>query len=215
MTDEPVVERWEGYGYTNIDTIATAEILGGTTYDAGITGQLDQTDVSRERYRYPKETGYTANLTPGTHVPGTPVTEWGSVSDGRANNRGTPAGILPGKTRPGYTYLTDGMFIERDRIPRIGVHQTVTGYGIPDCEVLISGELGITTAAKTDARGIWWAYLPVDDYSKASVRSFVANGGKVYKLLEQTEREEGFIWDEVMQCITRTGNGFRMISRMV
>lgn len=132
-----------------------------------------------------------------------------------ATEEANKSGFSTGTKRTGYTFLPPDMFTERDRIPRIGIHQTITGYGIADCDVLISGKLGITTAAKTDGRGVWWAYLPVDDYSNASIRSFVMNGGKVYEMLEQTERDEGYIWDEVMKCITRTGNGYRMISRMV
>jgi hypothetical protein len=107
-----------------------------------------------------------------------------------------------------------GMFTERDRVPRIGVHQTVSGYGIPEANIIISGKLGISTAVKTDGRGVWWSYLPMDDYSKADIRSFT-DSGKVYELLKQVEREEGYIWDEIMKRIGKSGAGQIMISRQV
>ncbi|MDV0441576.1 hypothetical protein [Methanorbis furvi] len=187
-----------------------ADIYRGVTYPAATTARFTSPE---NRTRYPKETTYTCNTAPGTRSGWVPAGERQAVR--QRSDRMTISGIYRGKTYTAKTSHVPAMYTERDRIPRIGVHQTVTGYGIADCDVLISGKLGITTAAKTDARGVWWAYLPVDDYTKASIRSFVENGGKVYKMLKQTEREEGYIWDEVMQCITRTGNGFRMISRMV
>lgn len=118
-----------------------------------------------------------------------------------------------GKTYQAKVSKVPGMFTERDKIPRIGVHQTLSGYGIPNVDVLITGKMGITTAAKTDERGIWWEYLPVDDYSNADIRSF--GGGYVYKMMDQFEREDGYIWDELMKRITPTGAGYRMIYRFV
>lgn len=170
-------------------------------------------DDTKTRTRYAKEDSWFSQTETANKSGSAPGQELDSVLS--ATEHGEKSGFATGTKRTGYTFLPPEMFTERDRTPRIGVHQTVTGYGIANCDVLISGKLGITTAAKTDARGIWWAYLPVDDYTKADIRSFVENSGKVYKLLEQTEREEGYIWDEVMKCITRTGNGFRMISRVV
>lgn len=202
---------------TELDTVlylhvpaTIADIYRGVTYPAGTTARFASPE---NRTRYPAGTTYTCNTAPGTRSGWIPAAERQAVK--QRSERMTISGIYRGKTYTAKTSHVPAMYTERDRIPRIGVHQSLTGYGIADCDVLISGKLGITTAAKTDARGIWWAYLPIDDYSKADIRSFVENGGKVYKLLQQTEREEGYIWDEVMRCITRTGNGFRMISRVV
>lgn len=202
---------------TELDTVlylhvpaTIADIYRGVTYPAGTTARFTSPE---SRTRYPAGTSYTCNTAPGT------LGGWVAAATRQAikqrSDRIAISGIYQGKSYTAKTAHVPAMYTERDRIPRIGVHQTITGYGIPNCDVLISGKLGITTAAKTDARGIWWAYLPVDDYSNASIRSFVMNGGKVYEMLEQTERDEGYIWDEVMKCITRTGNGYRMISRVV
>lgn len=124
------------------------------------------------------------------------------------------SGNYRGKKYTSKTSLLPGMFTERDRVPRIGVHQTVSGYGIAGANIIISGKLGISTAVRTDGRGIWWSYLPMDDYSKADIRSFT-DSGKVYELLKQVEREEGYIWDEVMKRIGKSGAGQMMISRQV
>ncbi len=183
---------------------------GFAIYDSPINQKRFTSPDDRERC----PAGTAATI---THVPGE-VSGW---EPGQEYTAGTQnfeliekSGMYRGKVYTAKTSLPPGMYMERDRIPRIGIHKTISGYGIAGSDIIITGENGISSTFKTDERGVWWGYLPVDDYSNADIRSFVMEGGKVYKLLKQTEREEGYIWDEIMQCITTTGNGYRMISRV-
>jgi hypothetical protein len=189
--------------------ISTGDISGnyrGVTYDSIKEPRFVSPD---ERSRVSRETGYFANgylaeqsgWVPASTFPGIfPRPESAVVS-----------GQYRGTVYDAVWYNPPGMYTERDRIPRIGVHQSLTGYGIPNVDVLITGKLGITSTARTDDRGIWYAYLPVDDYSDADIRSF--GNGYIYQLMEQKERPEGYIWDEVMKRVTPPTSGFRMIYR--
>lgn len=204
------VEIWEGISHNH--SLGTIQgFVTGNSLSAEI-GFFRLIDEDKERYRNPKETAETLNLKSGIRLAGTSPKE----IDGFVYHfdLGKVTGIKSGKARSGKTSLFSAMYSERDRIPRIGVHKTISGYGIAGSDIIITGKNGISSTFKTDERGVWWGYLPVDDYSNANIRSFVMSGGKVYKLLEQTEREEGYIWDEIMQCITTSGNGYRMISRV-
>ncbi len=185
-------------------------LTGFAVYDSPIAQKTFTSPENRERC--PAGTAATVTHTPGE------ISEW---ITGQEYTAGTilhtlmeKSGIYRGKTFKAKTAIPPGMYMERDKIPRIGVHKTISGYGIAGSDIIITGKEGKSSTFKTDERGVWWGYLPVDDYSEADIRSFIMEGGKVYKLLEQTEREEGYIWDEIMQCITTTGNGYRMISRV-
>ena len=169
-------------------------------------------DVSRLRVRGDRDALETVNIPTAEKSGWTPATSRESASITAAPM--AISGNYRGKKYTSKTSLLPGMFTERDRVPRIGVHQTVSGYGIPGANIIISGKLGISTAVRTDGRGVWWSYLPMDDYSKADIRSFT-DSGKVYELLKQVEREEGYIWDEIMKRIGKSGAGQMMISRQV
>ncbi|MDD3976865.1 MAG: hypothetical protein PHI15_01780 [Methanomicrobium sp.] len=185
-------------------------LIGFQILDCPSYQRIFSTDEERERCT----AGTAATI---THAPG----EISGRIYGQEYTAGTilldlmgKSGIYCGKEYAAKTPSLPAMYSERDKIPRIGVHKTISGYGIAGSDIIITGKNGISSTFKTDARGVWYGYLPVDDYSNADLRSFVMEGGKVYKLLEQIEREEGYIWDEIMQCITTSGNGYRMISRV-
>jgi len=190
-----------------------AVIIGGYRGPEYVTRTaFTKEDVSRLRVRYARDVLSTVCISL--------MDKSGWVPAGfrdASSTEGAPASISGNHRGKKYTSKTSyvpGMFSERDRVPRIGVHQTVSGYGIPVANIIISGKLGISTAVKTDGRGVWWSYLPMDDYSKADIRSFT-DSGKVYLLLKQVEREEGYIWDEVMKRIGKSGAGQMMVSRQV
>lgn len=116
-----------------------------------------------------------------------------------------------GRARVGVTSINNGMFSARDRLARVGVVHTPSGLRIPRAEVLLFGAEN-NIALRTDGRGIWWGYLPVDVYSDAV---YIGRSGAVFELAEETEDppESGILYHMVRRRGRGTLGGYRMIHR--
>jgi hypothetical protein len=114
-----------------------------------------------------------------------------------------------GPTVDGHTVILEGLYNNRDKLPRIGIVQTLGGTPIVDSEILVIG-LKHTEITKTDDRGIWWKYLEIDTYDDLKA---ITKKGIVYEMVTQKEVEE-YIYNQGCKKITRPGGfGLRMISR--
>lgn len=112
--------------------------------------------------------------------------------------------------RTGKTYLTEGMFNLRDKLPRIGIVRTVSGTPVPLADVILYG-INHREIAETDNRGIWWKYLEIDEYDDALI---VSINGMVYRLIEQIETApDSCIFDQTVQRRTAVSGPYRMIRR--
>lgn len=125
----------------------------------------------------------------------------------RGNEHQKPARSSPLKLK---TDLLDGMFLLRDKLPRIGVVVTVTGIPLGNTDVILNG-INHREIVKTDERGIWWKYLEIDEYPDAL---FISPNGIVYALLNQKEREDNEgIFDQMVTRRTIANATNRQIHR--
>lgn len=114
-----------------------------------------------------------------------------------------------GPTVEGHTVILEGMFNNRDKIPRIGIVTTLGGTPIVNSDILVIG-LNHIEPTKTDDRGIWWEYLEIDTYDDLKA---ITKKGIVYEMVTQKEVEE-YIFNQGCKKLTRPGGfGLRMISR--
>ena len=111
----------------------------------------------------------------------------------------------------GKTSLLDGMFNSRDKLARIGVVATIAGVPLGKTDIILNGK-NHREIVKTDHRGVWGAYLEIDNYDDAL---FISPNGIVYDMLKQVERlpdNEG-IFDQVVRRRTIANATSRLFHR--
>lgn len=108
------------------------------------------------------------------------------------------------------TVIDTGMYLQRDKLARIGVVATISGVPLANTDVILNG-LEHREIVKTDHRGVWWRYLEIDEYPDAL---FVSPNGITYDLLKQIEREDNEgIFDQMVQRRTIANTGSRQLHR--